>query len=115
MVFQVIPKFKHLVHAAMKKAGDAPGARKKVFRDHPEWFLEKGKGAKGSKTTSAPKAASKAKSLSGHPLSSTGNRSGRSAWDRLPQRTKDKLLKEKGKGMSKGQLEKYREMYRNRN
>jgi hypothetical protein len=103
MVFQVISKFKHLVHAAMKKAGNTPAARQKVIRDNPSWFTQKGKGAKGSKATSAPKAAPKGKPKTG------------SAWARLSPKIKDQLLKEKGKGMSEVQLAKYRDMYRNRN
>ena len=101
MVFQVISKFKHLVHAAMKKAGNTPAARQKVIRDNPSWFTQKGKGAKGSKATSAPKAASAPKKSN--------------AWSRLSPKIKDQLLKKKGKGMSEKQLAKYRTMYRNRN
>tara|TARA_B100001146_G_C16145687_1_gene418811 strand:+ start:294 stop:602 length:309 start_codon:yes stop_codon:yes gene_type:complete len=101
MVFQVISKFKHLVHAAMKKAGNTPSARQKVIRDNPSWFTQKGKGAKGSKATSAPKAASAPKKSN--------------AWSRLSPKIKDQLLKKKGKGMSEVQLAKYRDMYRNRN
>tara|TARA_B100000745_G_scaffold253616_1_gene175969 strand:+ start:583 stop:891 length:309 start_codon:yes stop_codon:yes gene_type:complete len=101
MVFQVISKFKHLVHAAMKKAGNTPAARQKVIRDNPSWFTQKGKGAKGSKATSAPKAASAPKKSN--------------AWSRLSPKIKDQLLKKKGKGMSEVQLAKYRDMYRNRN
>jgi len=110
--------------ALIKKLGGGKEGFQKALKQKPELFQDTGprkttaldpKTGKPKSGQKASKAAPKAKSLSGHPLSSTGNRSGRSAWDKLPQRVKDKLLKEKGKGMSKGQLEKYREMYRNRN
>ena len=115
----IIPRFAKQVEQAIKKAMSArtsatarDNAKRTVFKEHPEWFK------KNTPSSKKPASASKSKpnwNLSGNPLSPKGNRSGRSAWDRLPQWTKDKLLKGKGKGMSEAQLKKYREMYRNRN
>ena len=108
MVFQVIPKFAQLIRAAVKKAGGGTGAgraasqaaNKQVMQEHPEWFKKIGKNKPSSmKPGTAPTTAPKKGS----------------AWGRLSPKIKDQLLKKKGEGMSKIQLEKYREMYRNRN
>ena len=107
-VWGVIPQFAKLVRAAMKKAGGGAGAAKgasmaanrKVMKDHPEWFKKIGQDKPSSMK---PGRASKSSGPSGN------------AWGRLPEKIKNQLLEEKGKGMTKIQLEKYRQMYRNRN
>tara|TARA_Y100001936_G_scaffold86957_1_gene85266 strand:- start:19290 stop:19607 length:318 start_codon:yes stop_codon:yes gene_type:complete len=84
-VWAVIPKFSKLVSAAMKKAGGTPAARQKVIKENPSWFKYM-PGKAGKKAGSTP---AKAK----------------------PKATTAK----KGKGgFSEVQLEKYRDMYRNR-
>ena len=107
-VWQVIPQFAKLIRQAQKAAGGGSGAtgkareaaNRQVIRDHPEWYKKIGQDKPSSmKPGKAPK---------GKPMKG-------SAWARLSPKIKDQLLKKKGKGMSKIQLEKYRDMYRNRN
>ena len=115
-MWQVLPHLARQVGQAIRAAGGGKKGFDKVRKAHPSWFKNTGKrtttkldnrtgkpvsgpGAKGSKATSAPKAAS----------------TSRGGWNSVPANIKKKLLAGNTKGMSPEQVAKYRTLYKNRN
>jgi len=113
-MWQVLPHLARQAGNAIRAAGGGKKGFDKVRKAHPKWFKDTGKRTttKLDNRTGKPVSGSGAKK-SAPKASSAPKKS--SAWDRLSPKIKDQLLKKKGKGMSEAQLEKYREMYRNRN
>jgi len=106
-MIKVLTEFTKQAAALIKKVGIKDARKQK-----PEWFTDTGK----RKTT-------KLDPRTGKPVSGPGTKGGKaasapkksSAWGRLPESVRTKLLAGNTKGMSPEQLAKYRTLYKNRN
>jgi len=102
-MIKVLTEFTKQAAALIKKVGIKDARKQK-----PEWFTDTGP----RKTTKLDPRTNKP--VSGQKASKSAPKKS-SAWGRLPESVRTKLLAGNTKGMSPEQLAKYRTLYKNRN